>query len=183
MGNISFLVLFVSIFAVFHGGYTYSNRTKLDLSSLNKKVVGISLRANGKRYYISSELCPGGVFLTRPVNEDCLCYNGIFQIVRDCCSLSNTRIHSDTLEWRIGYKCGKSPEIGKVGPKPIRAILPITKPHNRFGSVVIDRSLTEDKTLKWSKFDMQDIVIRNHGRVSLHGRTEFEIVINLCFLI
>lgn len=50
---------------------------RIDASSLNQKVVGLLLKANGKRYYVSSELCPGGVFLTRPVNENCLCYNGM----------------------------------------------------------------------------------------------------------
>ncbi|CAL8093830.1 unnamed protein product [Orchesella dallaii] len=178
MRNLPFsvLVLLVQIFTFFHLSHSYSNRTKLDISSLNKKVVGISLRANGKRYYISSELCPGGVFLTRTVNENCLCYNGIFHIVRDCCSVSNTRIHTDALEWRTGYKCGTISGSENVGRKPIRAILPITKPHNRFGSVIVERYMEGNKTHKWNKFDMQDVIIKNHGRISLHGKSDIEII-------
>lgn len=101
-----------------------------------------------------------------------------FQIVRDCCRPRNTRINSDALEWRNDFKCGTSPEVvnSTSGHHSIRAILPLSKPHSRFGSVLITRSLVGNNTVKWRKFDTEDIIIGNNAHVSMNGKTQFEIV-------
>jgi hypothetical protein len=38
---------------------------------------GLTLSNEGKDYEVTTKECPGGLFFTRPVNETCLCYNGM----------------------------------------------------------------------------------------------------------
>lgn len=78
--RVSIFLLVAAVFSQIHNSvsqYNGKNFRTIKASSLNQKAVGLLLKANGRRYYMSSELCPGGIFLTRPVNENCLCYNGM----------------------------------------------------------------------------------------------------------
>lgn len=78
----------------------------------------------------------------------------------------------------MDFKCGSS-TIQKNDTDqhhPIRAILPLSKPHNRFGSMIITRSLVGNNTDKWRKFDTDDIIRGNDARVNMNGKMQFEIV-------
>jgi hypothetical protein len=76
-----------------------------------------------------------------------------FAVVRDLKNETGV-ISTDTVEWRRGFQCGISPEIGDPGGQNIKAILPLTKPEGLFEPVLTFNEFSGEEFTKWRKFDI-----------------------------
>jgi len=63
----------------------------------------------------------------------------------------------DTYEWRRGFQCGKSPEVGDPGGDDIKAVLPLTKHTSPFESVLTFTEFGGAVFTKWRKFDVHKL--------------------------
>lgn len=98
-----------------------------------------------------------------------------FAVVRDCCTLEEGQIATDTIEWRKNYQCGVSSEIQNSGSNPIRAILPLTKAAKPFRPTLTFQEFSRESFTKWRKFDL--IMLSNApGPMSFVNSSTVEII-------